>query len=634
MNYNELFDLIYSTRLPESLKEAVIDRLPLEMISEDFSELEPATEAYLEFLDTLVFSTASEALIEDIIDETLENVDEDVINEVSDAWVKRKIQAGLNNGLKQREKAYKESSSNVIGLSSLDKASKAEDRLNRAKDYAKALNKSSNSNTSTPSKSGAMDKLKSAVGKVKNWFDSGNTTTYDDVRHAIGRTAAENEKKGKPNFSNPTVISAGTGNIQNGVSSNNTSSATPNSSSASSNNQVSSTPNGKRKRSEKSENAIQQIRLERRKLKAQKRAEREAEAEEKRQRHERNEQVKAAIKQRRAGNSTPSGSDDSDNLKNFKDAVQKIRLGRHKLKAQKRLEKENNNNKKPAETSNNVEAANTQELIKNPSQEKTNSGENEIKKSEVTNTEASAETPKTTAIRSGRGTGRGRGRGNGKNNKNNKITAEETSVTNTGKGRGNSGKNNKNNETSQPSVNAGGEEKNTDNKQNEGSVENPKKAVQKEYNDKGERIVSYKGPEGQHSSDIQRMIANLQSRRDDLAKRPDAISKSQVKELDDKIAKLQSGLHESCMVDLISLLGNTNISESSFVEIMELFVPNKKNATKVKERHDNEFKEAANTLNAETNDNNINPETVERVNTASAKKEKFDEMFQKRFGDS
>ena len=115
MNYNSLFDLIYSTEISEATKDSIIDRIDFPI--NESAEVQPIVETYIDLLDTLVLSTASEALIYDIIDEVFSSVDEAIINEVSDQWIKRKTEAGLQSRKETLDKANKSVKSGVIGLS-------------------------------------------------------------------------------------------------------------------------------------------------------------------------------------------------------------------------------------------------------------------------------------------------------------------------------------------------------------------------------------------------------------------------------------------------------------------------------------------------------------------------------------
>lgn len=191
-----LFNVIYSVDIPVEIKEATLDVVecfPVE-ISEDCVSEE--VNSFIEFLDSIVYSSASEELVQQVLDEVLPSLGEAFINEVSDEWIRRKT----DNAIKQRTKAYNQAKGNVIGMATLDKANKAQDRLDAAKNYQpKARDYSSykyHSDTTTPSgdtikkDTGAMSKLKSAVGKVKQAV-TGNKkdTDYVGLSRMIGAKA-------------------------------------------------------------------------------------------------------------------------------------------------------------------------------------------------------------------------------------------------------------------------------------------------------------------------------------------------------------------------------------------------------------------------------------------------------------
>ena len=174
MTYEDLFDLIYSTRISESLKNTTLSQYSCP-IEEAVEEVNP----YIELLDTLVNSSISEELLYSIIDETFSTLDEEVINEVSDQWIKGKV----DNAVKKAHAGTKD----AVGLNAFRNYDKTMDRaetvMNKAANrptYSNPQPKQASpksqttSNTDTQStsntekKEGLLGKLKSAVGKVFN----------------------------------------------------------------------------------------------------------------------------------------------------------------------------------------------------------------------------------------------------------------------------------------------------------------------------------------------------------------------------------------------------------------------------------------------------------------------------------
>ena len=176
INYNELFDVAYSNTLPESVKDSVIDKV-LESIGEELNEsLSQEDSHYVVFLNSLVESGMSEGTINDILDKTFENVSEEVINEVSDAWKKAKATEYVNRRKEQVNKMVKPQRSMLgtdtspVGLSGF-KRNVMNKEIKRGEDFIKKNVKSQAPSQPTQNKPSAMDKLKSAVGKVKSWVD-------------------------------------------------------------------------------------------------------------------------------------------------------------------------------------------------------------------------------------------------------------------------------------------------------------------------------------------------------------------------------------------------------------------------------------------------------------------------------
>ena len=117
MNYNSLFNLLYSTEISEATKAEIINKIQEPVL--ESCEAEPLVETYLELLDTLVYSTASESLIYNIIDEAFSQLSEETINEVSDEWVKRKVQDSMAARKGAADAANRSVKSGIVGLSQL-----------------------------------------------------------------------------------------------------------------------------------------------------------------------------------------------------------------------------------------------------------------------------------------------------------------------------------------------------------------------------------------------------------------------------------------------------------------------------------------------------------------------------------
>lgn len=175
LNYNKVFDVAYSNTLPEEVKASILDNV-LEGIGAELNEsLQEEDSHYVVLIDTLVNSTISEASLNDILDMIFSNLSEEVINEVSDAYINR----AAKNALKQRQATVKKQQdygNRPIGLKGVERQAKEIDRAKHAEQMTtfKQPNKPAQQakpQASSQPKPSAIDKLKSAVGKVKSWVD-------------------------------------------------------------------------------------------------------------------------------------------------------------------------------------------------------------------------------------------------------------------------------------------------------------------------------------------------------------------------------------------------------------------------------------------------------------------------------
>ena len=226
MNYNELFNIAYSTEIPESLKEEVYSRISLEKsINEATSDFLPI----LEVLDTLAYSNIEEDRINSIIDDMFLNMDEAVVEEIAEQFIKEKAieyaeilediahgsdaigLAGLRQERKNRienklkERAERQSRKKAIS-DTITKAREATQSAitgaREATERASAKAKEFKSNIQAKGqefKNKAVAKIKGAVGKVKDWYKKATTSepSAKDLANAIGKKATENEKEGK-----------------------------------------------------------------------------------------------------------------------------------------------------------------------------------------------------------------------------------------------------------------------------------------------------------------------------------------------------------------------------------------------------------------------------------------------------
>ena len=227
IDYNKLFDVAYSDTIPESVKDSIFNNV-LESVGAELNEsLEEEGSRYVVYINSLVESDMSLDTINSILDKTFESLSEAIINEVSDAWKKQKATDYINrregelNKMVKPQKSLLGADKSPVGLAGL-KRNKLEADVARGKDFIKA-------NEPKEVKPSALDKLKSAVGKVKSWvekakasnnkpvglsgFKSSNPSTEEikksnqEIRdHAVKMATATNMEQGKgPQVTQPTT---------------------------------------------------------------------------------------------------------------------------------------------------------------------------------------------------------------------------------------------------------------------------------------------------------------------------------------------------------------------------------------------------------------------------------------------
>ena len=191
MEYNKnditeaLFDVIYSSDIPVEIKEATLDIVDCFPVEIDESYVSEEVNSFMEFLDSLVYSSASKELIEQLLDEVSYSLNEDFINEVSNEWVKRKVQNAMDARRSAVDKANRSVRGGVVGLTQVSNQDQAESHLKAGEKKASSiqarLDKRTNPSVeqNKPKAEGFMGKLKSAVGKVKQAFTNNKEESRD-----------------------------------------------------------------------------------------------------------------------------------------------------------------------------------------------------------------------------------------------------------------------------------------------------------------------------------------------------------------------------------------------------------------------------------------------------------------------
>ena len=221
MNYNELFNVFYSN-LPESVKVSILDKIPSDFITEELNESSSEIGAYIELLDTLAYSSVSEATVESIIDEVFSGLSADVTEKILEAYVREKaIQyieeaiahgtdaiglAGMKRERAEREakaqkvQARREAINNAIG-NTVTRARELKDRaVTGARQTAEKIGQKANdirntmANKAGEVKNKAVSGIKNAVGKVRDYVKKTTEPSAKDYVNAIGKKALENEK--------------------------------------------------------------------------------------------------------------------------------------------------------------------------------------------------------------------------------------------------------------------------------------------------------------------------------------------------------------------------------------------------------------------------------------------------------
>lgn len=159
VNYNELFNFLYSTRIPESLKDEVLNTVELPI--QESIELPSYMYECVNFLDTLAYSNMSEELVNELIDNVFEGCSEEFMEEVLEAYTRVKAYEYIVEGAAP------------VGLTGIAKENKArEEAAKRAEARREAVGKAVDTFKSKAAEVGnkAKEGIKAAVGKVKDWY--------------------------------------------------------------------------------------------------------------------------------------------------------------------------------------------------------------------------------------------------------------------------------------------------------------------------------------------------------------------------------------------------------------------------------------------------------------------------------
>ena len=143
VDYNKLFDVLYSDTIPMTVKESIVENVK-EQISEDIFEAEE--NPYINILNNLVYSEMSESTTNELIDKIFGNLSENEIEAITNKFIKESCVRVVSSG----EIPIMEGSTDYIGLARM----RADDRKSRIHGIDRT-------------KKSPLDKLKGVVDKVK-----------------------------------------------------------------------------------------------------------------------------------------------------------------------------------------------------------------------------------------------------------------------------------------------------------------------------------------------------------------------------------------------------------------------------------------------------------------------------------
>jgi hypothetical protein len=172
LDYNKLFDVAYSDTLPEAVKASIFENV-LESIGAELNEsLQTEDSYYVSFLNTLINSTITEACLSDIIETTFNSLSEAEIENLTEEFIKASVVSYIS------EAGF--GTPRPIGLTGLRK------ELDRRE------GKAPQPQATKPS---AMDRLKSAVGKVKSWVDKVRDINRPSTMAGINKLQAQKDAR-------------------------------------------------------------------------------------------------------------------------------------------------------------------------------------------------------------------------------------------------------------------------------------------------------------------------------------------------------------------------------------------------------------------------------------------------------
>jgi hypothetical protein len=140
MNYNMLFETLYSYTITEDVKSSIVERVK-DRIGDELNEDLNNGSHYVAFINTLLESDISDIALDETLELAFGGLSEEAIDKITEEFKKVAVIRAIN-----------EWDPAPVGLTGVRRAAEK---------------------TSEPKAPSAMDRLKSAVGKVKGWAKAG-----------------------------------------------------------------------------------------------------------------------------------------------------------------------------------------------------------------------------------------------------------------------------------------------------------------------------------------------------------------------------------------------------------------------------------------------------------------------------
>lgn len=141
MNYNMLFETLYSYTITEDVKSSIVERVK-DRIGDELNEGLNNGSHYVTFINTLLESDISDIALDETLDLAFSGLSEEAIDDITEEFKKTAVIKAIN-----------EWDPAPVGLSGVHReAAKQQEKASQPK---------------------AIDRLKSAVGKVKGWAKNG-----------------------------------------------------------------------------------------------------------------------------------------------------------------------------------------------------------------------------------------------------------------------------------------------------------------------------------------------------------------------------------------------------------------------------------------------------------------------------